>query len=118
MERGVVLGTAIGLVAIVFLGWVPVVGALVSGYMAGINTSYRKEGIIAGFVVGAIGSLILTWAFFLMPSQVFVVTEGPLSGWVGQFFTKFYTLGPLVLIATTVACSMIGGAIGSLGKKR
>ena len=118
MERGVGLGALVGIVVILLLGWVPLIGPLIAGYIAGLHAKHRNQGAEIGFAIGAVGALIMTWLFYIAPSQVFVITEGPLSGWVGTAFTYYYSLGPLVLISATVIMAIIGGALGGIASEK
>lgn len=108
----------IGLAVLLLIGWVPVVGALVAGYVIGLHTSSKGDAAAAGFVSGALVALIFVWIFFASGSQVFVVSEGPFSGFVGNFFTFTYSLGPFFLITDVVLLTILGSLLGEASRSR
>ncbi|MCL5239452.1 MAG: hypothetical protein M1286_03205 [Candidatus Marsarchaeota archaeon] len=118
MRAGVGAGIVTGLALLIILGWVPVIGALVAGYTMGLHTEDRKDAATMGFVAGAIAAFVLVWVFYSGGTQVFVVSEGPLAGVAGNFFTFIYSLGPLVLIGQTAGLAILGSVLGSESRRR
>ncbi len=108
-----VLGVALGVLLLIGLGWIPVAGAFVAGYVIGMHIKGRRESVTFCFIVGAVSAVILAWLFYVVSTEVFVVTEGPLSGFGGSLFTFFFSLGPIFLIAQTIVFAVLGGYAGS-----
>lgn len=57
------LGALAGFLLLVFLGFIPIVGALIAGFVAGLIARGAGRGAVAGFVAGILRAVIL--ALFL-----------------------------------------------------
>ncbi len=118
MQGGEKAGLLVGIVILLVLGWVPIIGPLVGGFATGLSCRKRQRGSAYGFVAGSVASLILVWFFYAAGARVFVVTEGPLSGFIGNALTFLYSLGPIFLVVQTVILATLGGTLGAIRRER
>ncbi|MDP7976402.1 MAG: hypothetical protein ACP5T5_01765 [Thermoprotei archaeon] len=112
MARGgsVVLGSVVGFLLIIVIGWVPFIGALIAGFVAGLIARGAWRGFIAGLGASLIGFVIITLAFAL--------AGGAIAGFVGAFTFGLMGLGISVFLAIIslagILLAAIGGALGGL----
>lgn len=102
-------GIAIGFVLLVFLGWIPIIGALGAGFVAGLIARGVGRGAAAGFIAGVVGGII---AVFVLGALGSILGSsfgmGLLGGAIGA------GIGGLVLLLSVGGAifAAIGGAVG------
>lgn len=104
---------ALFIILFLALGWIPILGPFIAGYLVGMHLETRRKSLVTGFISSSVSAVILAWIFYVVGSEVFVVTEGPLSGIGGAIFTAFFSFGPAVLIAGIVFFALLGAYLGS-----
>ncbi len=113
MKRGFELGVIAGLLLVVLIGWIPVVGPFLAGFVSGLHTKHEREGAAVGFVSGALGSVIIAWMLYIAFVEFFVIGADALSGVVGNVFNVAYSFGPIALIVQITFFATIGGVFGA-----
>lgn len=95
----------VGFAAQVLVGWISPFTPLLTGFVAGIVTKDRKEGTLAGSIVGlatAVG-FVLREYFELSLSYIYPTTE---------FLARAGVMGVLAIFAMMVIIGTIGGRVG------
>src|ERR1700733_9921454 len=103
------LGVVVGFILMIFLGWIPVIGALIAGFAAGgIAKGGAKRGLIAGFLSGIVGLILLTIIFTVLGGATHVPFGELLGGIIGTGVSAFLLVidfGGIILVS-------IGGLMG------
>jgi len=111
-------GVLVGIIAMSFLGCIPLFGPLLAGFIAGLIVRGAGKGALAGFLSGSFGGIL---ALLILPSLGgFVGTfsgglfGGVLGGMVGTI------LGGGIFISTLYfgLLGLVGGALGGLVRSR
>ncbi|MCL5239453.1 MAG: DUF5518 domain-containing protein [Candidatus Marsarchaeota archaeon] len=118
MKRGLELGIVTGIMLTVFIGWIPIVGPIVSGFIAGLHTKDNREGAMAGFISGAVGSILVAWVLFVVLVEFFVQGVGSFAGIINSTISLLYAYGPVALMLEVIALASLGGALGSEMRSR
>jgi hypothetical protein len=108
--KGALLGTA--------LSWIPVIGPFVAGYKTGSMTGRATMGLLAGFIIGMLGFLVLAVLFALLGGVVGAVFFGTRGAAVGAILSG--TVSAIVLIfygASDILLCSIGGLVGGFLKE-
>jgi hypothetical protein len=106
-ERGGMgLGVFVGFLLMLLIGWVPVLGPLLAGVVAGILAQGGVgKGALAGFLSGVMAAIILG----LLVAFWSLVKLGPLEAILGGLATFWVAL---ILSAGAALFGLIGGIIG------
>ncbi len=109
-EGSVALGSIVGFLLMLVIGWVPFVGALIAGFVAGLIAKGPGRGFAAGLGASIIGLAMITLAFALagtfLAGLVGTLTFGLLGLGISVFLGIMW-LGGIILAA-------VGGALGGL----
>ena len=105
-----VLGILVGLVAFMFLDFIPIIGPIMAGFVAGVIAGGGAgRGIAAGFIAGILGAVMLAIAvvagFGFFGSLVHMPVLGFLVG--GAIGSVVMLLG-----IYNALLGLIGGAVG------
>ncbi|MCL4381269.1 MAG: DUF5518 domain-containing protein [Candidatus Marsarchaeota archaeon] len=102
--RGVLSGFAV----MVFLGWIPIIGPVLSGLIAGIVTKRGAlYGMLSGLLAGIAGSIAVIFALLLFLRPLFHLL---LAVFAIDFSAMIILIGfTSVLLSAT--CGYIGGAL-------
>ncbi|MGB2783596.1 MAG: DUF5518 domain-containing protein [Atribacterota bacterium] len=111
-------GVLVGIIAMAFLGFIPLFGPLLAGFIAGLIVRETGKGALAGFLSGSFGGIL---ALFILPSLgglVGTVSGGLLGGALGGMFGAI--LGGGIFISTLYfgLLGLVGGALGGLVRSR
>lgn len=106
---GIGLGVLAGFLLLIFLGFIPILGALIAGIVAGLIARGAGRGAVAGFVAGIFGSVVLAIFLSFLGAAVggiFGLTGlgGLLGGLVGGSYV-------VLSLGSAIVC-LIGGLIG------
>lgn len=108
------LGFAASLVIMVLTGWIPIIGALLAGFIGGILAGSK----IRGIMVGAAGALIGAVIFVMFISAIIIGAKWILSLFGIIFVRSAHVFGithfAIALIAAYTLVGAIGGLIGGM----
>ncbi|HEX58939.1 MAG TPA: hypothetical protein ENF26_02175 [Methanomicrobia archaeon] len=118
MERRFVLAVIIGLLVMVFLGFIPGLGAVLAGLAAALVAGDSiSKGAKVGFFVGILAIILMA----LFGSAIEALRGGFISAvaWlIALVIVILRLLWWLVLLLLTAILCLIGGAIGGYLKKK
>lgn len=102
-----VLGIGVGFIAMIILGWIPILGPILAGFIAGIIPGGGAvRGLIAGFIAGILSAIF--FAILISPMIAFIahlpIIGGLVTGGIG--------LSILIWGLHDGLLGLIGGAIG------
>jgi len=111
-------GVVAGIIAMSFLGFIPLFGPLFAGFIAGFIVRGAGKGALAGFLSGSFGGIL---ALLILPSLggfVGTVSGGLFGGVLGG--TVGAILGGGIFISTLYfgLLGLAGGALGGLVRPR
>jgi hypothetical protein len=103
------LGVLAGFLLLFFIGFIPIIGALIAGIVSGLIARGAARGAIAGFVAGIFRSVILAILISFLGAAIGGILGlagfgGLLGGLVGGSFV-------LLSLGSAIVC-LIGGLIG------
>jgi len=104
-----IAAVAIGMVAMSFLGIIPVLGPILAGFVAGLIVGGTDQGSYAGCLSGIVGSLIFGVIFTCL---------GAYFGSLGAWITGVISVGGLVCSLYFAFLGLVGGAIGGAVRGR
>ena len=118
MERRLVLAVITGLLVVVFLGFIPVLGAVLAGLAAALVAGDSiSKGAKVGFLVGILAIILMA----LFGNAIDALRGGFISAvaWlIALVIVILRLLWWLVLMLLTAILCLIGGAIGGYLKKK
>lgn len=102
------LGVITGFIAMVIIGWIPVVGAFIAGIIAGAIAKGSGRGMMAGFLSGIFGLVLLAF--------LFTALGGSIGGGIGALVGGLFGIGVSSLLGLIsiggIILVTIGGLIG------
>ncbi len=111
-------GVLVGIIAMSFLGFIPLFGPPLAGFIAGLIVRGAGKGALAGFLSGSFGGIL---ALLILPGLgglVGTVSGGLFGGVLGG--TVGTILGGGIFISTLYfgLLGLVGGALGGLVRPR
>ena len=111
-------GIIVGIIAMSFLGFIPLFGPLLAGFIVGLIVKEPGRGALAGFLSGSVGGIL---ALLILPGLgglIGTVSGGLFGGLLGGMFGAI--LGGGIFISTLYfgLLGLVGGALGGLIKSR
>jgi hypothetical protein len=103
------LGAFVGFLLLVFLGFIPILGALIAGLVAGLIARGAGRGAAAGFVAGILGAVVI--ALLLTVGGATIGGLFGLAGLGGLLGGLVGGAGVLLSLGNAIVC-LIGGLIG------
>jgi hypothetical protein len=103
------LGAFAGFLLLIFLGFIPILGALIAGFVAGLIARGAGRGAAAGFVAGILGAVIV--ALLLTVGGAAIGELLGLSGLGGLVGGLVGGAAVLLSLGNAIVC-LIGGLIG------
>jgi hypothetical protein len=101
------LGVIVGFIVMIVLSFLPVIGALLGGFVAGIIARGGWwNGAKAGFVAGIFGAIVL--------GIILIVGSTLFLGVVGFFGGLGVTVALIAIALYSAILGLVGGAIGGL----
>jgi len=111
-------GVLVGIIAMYFLGFIPLSGPLLTGFITGLIVKEAGKGALAGFFSGSFGGIL---ALLILPSLggfVSIASGGLLGGALGGMLGVI--LGGGIFISTLYfgLLGLVGGALVRLVRSR
>jgi len=103
------LGAFVGFLLLIFLGFIPILGALIAGVVAGLIARGAGRGAAAGFVAGILGAVVV--ALLLTVGGAAIGGIFGLAGLGGLLGGLVGGAGVLLSLGNAIVC-LIGGLIG------
>jgi hypothetical protein len=103
------LGAFVGFLLLIFLGFIPILGALIAGLVAGLIARGAGRGAAAGFVAGIVGAVVV--ALLLTVGGAAIGGLFGLAGLGGLLGGLVGGAGVLLSLGNAIVC-LIGGLIG------
>ena len=108
-----ILATFLGTLLMVLLGWVPIVGAFVSGFVAGAIVKTKWSGFYISIAAGAIGAGILYYLWNYTTAVLLrAIQAGAYGPGIAHVESFMLSLGPAVVYPVAFAVVVLGGVLG------
>ncbi len=104
------LGFAASLVIMILTGWIPIIGALLAGFIGGILAGSKIRGIIAGAAGALIGAVI----FVMFISAIIIGAKWILSLFGIIFIRSAHVFGITHFAIALIVAYALMGAVGGL----
>lgn len=110
MSGSIGAGVVVGFFLLLIIGWIPIIGALISGIAAGATARGALRGMATGFIAGIIGAI----AIGILLTTVGTSIGGIIGGIIGM------GIGTVLLLLSIggAILSMMGGFIGGALRSR
>jgi hypothetical protein len=103
------LGAFVGFLLLIFIGVIPILGALIAGFVAGLIARGAGRGAVAGFVAGILGAVIV--ALLLTVGGATIGGIFGSAGLGGLFGGLVGGAAVLLSLGNAIVC-LFGGLIG------
>ncbi|MDE1869525.1 MAG: hypothetical protein KGH71_00880 [Candidatus Micrarchaeota archaeon] len=109
-----VVGGTVGVIFMLLMGWLPLLGPIVAGFISGISIRSARGGLRLGVIVGAVGAILANFVFESLFDSITISISGNngLGGAISSWFSASQTLNPLALVLIAIIFAGIGGAVG------
>lgn len=108
-----VVAAVLGTLLMMLLGWVPLIGAFVTGFITGAIVKSQRMGFYVSLVVGAVGGIIMYNLWHITTLPFLMLIQGGLFGPVlAALENSLIYAGPLAVYIVAFLLVVAGGALG------